>query len=91
MTPIKIHGLIQAVGNLVWLGWFLRLWYLYNFTSILFYYMMPDWIIALNVCLAIGGVYLSRQTFEGKAKPIIGYVYLILGVIAGFGIDILTN
>lgn len=62
----KILGLVAICINVLLLLNSIYLFYAYNFTSILFYFMYPNWILLVNSLLAIVGIYMSILLIRNK-------------------------
>ena len=62
----RIIGLVTVCINSLLLFKSLYLYYLYNFTNILFLFMYPTWVLLVNALLGIIGVYLSILLYKRK-------------------------
>ena len=72
----KINGFIQITIGLFWLLHYVRLWYLYNYTDVLFNFMYPNWILVLFSFLSISGIIVGVFTIFNKLKWN-GYILII--------------
>lgn len=64
MNAAKISGAVLVVLNLYWIGFYVNLFYKYHYTAILFAFMLPDWLLILNVIFGIVGVYLGCTVYR---------------------------
>lgn len=64
----KIIGLIGMVISLLLIIDSLRWFYLYNFTSILFCFMYPNWVVVTDAYLGLVGFYISLLLYKGGIK-----------------------
>ena len=87
----QLHGIIQIVLAILWTLHFAQYFYWYHFTSILFYYMYPDWALILFVGIGFVGILIGTAVYRGKKMIKTGYFQLIgllvLGLIFDFFIS----
>jgi len=85
----KIGGIIILIINIIWTGHWIYLFYGYHFTGILWYVMLPDWILILNTTFGLIGIIIGTRLMKGiivikKAllieipKFIVGFLILFL-------------
>ena len=60
----KILGSLIVLGNLYWVWINLRLFYMYNFTEILFALKIPNWALFLYVIFGLIGIYIGVKVFK---------------------------
>lgn len=88
LTP-RIHGIIQIMTSIVFFYFHAELFYGYHFTSILYLFMVPDWILVLNMLLGIIGIFIGVNTYKSKLKIWKGYLWLIVIFILGSSVNII--
>jgi len=78
-----ISGILIVLVSLCWLAFNGNLFYQYHFTSSLFYLMLPDWLLFLNILMSVAGI-LIGVSFLRKGKPLKGakLFFLILSILA---------
>jgi hypothetical protein len=90
MNPVKnkaklTMGLVLAVINILWTAHWIWLFYAYHFTSILWLFMYPDWVLILNISIGLIGVYIGYRLIKSKMSVLTALItdipILILGLI----------
>jgi hypothetical protein len=80
-------GWFIILFNLWWIWFNGQLFYKYHYTSLLFIYMHPDWVLGLNIILAILGVFIGIKVLRRKMteRPAlkIAFGILLLGFLVG--------
>ena len=71
------NGLIQIGISLYFAFMFVRLWYLYHYSSILFSFMYPDWVLVLFITMSLSGFGIGCLVISKKLKIKNGYFFLI--------------
>jgi hypothetical protein len=82
-NSIRIFAIILMLFSTCWGGYHIKLIYDYHFTSKLFFILLPDWILLLNIGAGFIGIYLGFLTFINKLKPILAFIislFLFLGL-----------
>ena len=65
----QIVGIICAVINLLWIIHFAYFFFAYRFCKdTLWFFMIPDWILIVNMTIGIIGFYLSLLLFRNRLK-----------------------
>jgi hypothetical protein len=67
-TKNKIIGIILLIVNLTWTGHWIWLFYGYYFTGILWLYMIPDWMLILNMIIGLIGIFIGIKLINKKIK-----------------------
>jgi len=77
----QVVGSIFLIINLIWIIIFSRLFYLYHFTTKLWFFMYPDWLLILNIGIGIFGIVIGLKIIKSKqlsqTKTIIFEIALI--------------
>ena len=71
----KICGLLIVGLSLVLIVRNIRLFYLYNYSEVLFNYMLPTSVILLEIALAVIGVIIGFRTGTTRLKLKTGLLY----------------
>lgn len=61
----KVAILIIGINGW-WIYEFARLWHAYHFSSMLFLFMYPDWVMVLNITVGILGIIIGVALFFDK-------------------------
>ncbi|GAB5526233.1 MAG: hypothetical protein Roseis2KO_41050 [Roseivirga sp.] len=75
-----ISGILIMAVNLYWIVHNIRLYWLYHYTSVLFVYMLPDWVLFTNVAWGCIGLFAGLQVIRGRLKPLSGILFQ-LGIV----------
>jgi hypothetical protein len=83
MTTSKIKtnkalGIIILAAGVSWIIEFSWLFYAYNYTDILWYYMFPQWVLIFNCTLGLIGVLIGYRLFAGKIAAKTAYFLQLL-------------
>jgi|GEM_PF-6188085 len=73
MTKNKVAAALLIFLNCCYIFFYLRLWYQYEFTNILFMVMLPTWKIILNLIVGIAGIFMGIKVFESTISIIKGF------------------
>jgi hypothetical protein len=84
----KITGGILIVVNAYWIFNNLKLLHLYNFSDIIFSYMIPDWILVLSSLIGIFGVIIGINLFKCQIKMVKGITISFLLILARIVIEL---
>jgi hypothetical protein len=80
-----IIGLLIAAINILWTAHWIWFFYAYHFTSILWLFMYPDWILILNISIGLIGVYVGYSLIKSKMSVLTALItdipILIMGLI----------
>jgi len=74
---------IWLINNLYWL-------YMYNFTGILWLFMIPNWILLLNAILSSIGIYLGNRVRRNSLSIFLGILFCICLILVGMSIQYLN-
>lgn len=66
----QIIGFVFLGLNILWTGHWFWLFYAYHFTSILWFYMYPAWVLILNILIGLIGIYLGYRLIKDKISII---------------------
>ena len=55
----RVIGILILIFIIIWTWKWIWFYYAYHFTSILWLYMHPDWVILLNILIGVIGFYLG--------------------------------
>ncbi len=83
ITWSLISGMIMIFFNLYWIWFSMHLWYLYNYTDILFLFMYPDWVLYFNSGLGLIGILIGIGIVKVKIKIKLGILIDIAFIILG--------
>ncbi|TKG89834.1 hypothetical protein EYV94_24760 [Puteibacter caeruleilacunae] len=62
----RIIGVMIIILNLAWTEHWIRRFYFYHYTNILWYFMYPDWVLILNTIIGLIGVYIGIRLTKGQ-------------------------
>ena len=82
-------GLIMLGLNALWLYTTTSLLYSYNYTTKLYYFMVPTWILLVEIIFALTGIYIGQLIIRNKIKTLKWLLIDLLLVITGIGISII--
>ena len=85
----RIHGIIQIVISIVFIYFHAELFYGYHFSGNLYLFMIPNWILVLNILLGIIGIFIGVKTYKGTLKIWQGYLLLITILILGSSLEMI--
>ena len=85
----RIHGIIQIVISIVFIYFQAELLYGYHFSGNLYLFMIPNWILVLNILLGIIGIFIGVKTYKGTLKIWQGYLLLITILILGSSLEMI--
>lgn len=81
----QIVGFMIIILNILWTGYWIWLFYGYHFTSILWFFMYPDWILILNILIGLIGIYLGYRLVKNRISILMALIIdipiFILGLI----------
>lgn len=78
MPKDKIVGTILILVNVYYVYHYARLWYLYEYTDILFM-MLPTWEIIMNLIIGLIGIHLGFKVFN-KSLSILKGILMSIGL-----------
>lgn len=81
-------GLIMLVLNALWLYTTTSILYSYSYTTKLYYYMAPTWILLVEIIFALTGIYIGQLIIRNKINTLKWILIDFLLVISGIGISI---
>jgi hypothetical protein len=88
MKGNEIAGITIVLLNLWWTSNWVWLFYAYDFSSILFYYMHPDWVLLLDIVIGFIGVLIGYIVFMYRLSVfkaiVLDSLLLILGISVSF-------
>jgi len=84
-----IIGLFVIIFNTYLIFDSLYLIYLYHFTSILFMFMYPDWVLVLNAILGLLGIFIGWKILNRKLRIIKWFLIDFFAILTGFVIKTL--
>jgi hypothetical protein len=82
-----VIGIIIIIINIYWGFLNVRLFYLYNFTEIVFAFTTPNWVLILNIISGIIGIIIGINVFRNKWSVKKGGLYAFLLILIGFSLD----
>ena len=82
-------GLIMLGLNALWLYTTTSLLYSYNYTTKLYFFMVPTWILLVEIIFALTGIYIGQLIIRNKIKTLKWLLIDLLLVITGIGISII--
>jgi len=82
-----LTGLILLAGNSFWLYLTISLFYYYNFTSLLFYFIVPTWIILVELIFSLTGIYIGQLIVRNKIKTLKWFLIDLLLVMTAISIN----
>ena len=88
---LRINGIIQIVISVVFIYFHAELFYGYNYSGKLYLFMIPNWILILNMLLGIIGIFIGVKTYKGTLTTWKGYLWLIAILISGSSLDIIYS
>ena len=91
MRNNKITGVIEILIGLFWFYKYLNLIYLYNFTDILFYSMLPDYVLIINLLLGLLVIILGIITILKKIMIKKSMITTMIALIIGITIEIIAT
>lgn len=91
MSKHKVVGFIVIALSTYYIYHFSRLWYLYEFTDILFFMMLPTWEIVLNIIIGIIGVFLGVKIYRQSISIMRGVSTTLGLMLSGRIINLATN
>ena len=80
----QIVGIICAVINLLWTIHFAYFFFAYRFCKVLWFVMIPDWILIVNMTIGVIGLYLSLLLFRNRLKMKIFLIIEFFLLLSGF-------
>lgn len=84
------NGIIQIILSVLWIWHYGILLYYYNFTDILFAFIVPTWTIILFILMGILGIIIGISVCVGKQKIKKGYFQIFCLLIIGVLIDLIV-
>ena len=82
-----VIGIIIIITNIYWSFLNTRLFYLYNFTEIVFAFTTPNWVLILNIVFGIIGIGIGVHVLRNKWSIKKGGLYAFLLILIGFLLD----
>ncbi len=86
----QIVGLLIVIINTLWTVHWSLLLLAYHFTSILWLYMLPDWLLILNILIGLWGGYIGYRLIKSKISILIALTMdifiLIMGLIVLYSV-----
>lgn len=83
-----IVGIVFISISLFWIWEQIHLWYLYHHSNILFYYIIPNWVLLLNLIVGAGGVYIGtriiQHSIQIKRGILIGIILIAISLLSNF-------
>jgi hypothetical protein len=83
----KIFGIITLLVSIIWLLFYLKTYYDYNYTSKLFFVMVPNWILVINIIAGIIGSIVSIGILKQKINPLISTIIIFNTYLFLFGLE----
>lgn len=83
----KIFGIITLLVSIIWLLFYLKTYYDYNYTSKMFLVMVPNWILVINIIAGIIGSIVSIGILKQKINPLISTIIIFITYLFLFGLQ----
>jgi len=80
-------GIFLLVGNTFWVYITTSLLYSYNFTTKLYFYRIPIWILFFEIIFALTGIFIGQLIIRNKIKTLKWFLIDLLIVIIGISIN----
>lgn len=84
----KIIGLIIIVLSIFWMFQNVRLFYWYHYTDMLFAFMLPDWVLFMQIILASINLMIGYKLIIKKLTVKKGLLYFLLLFFIGVVINL---
>lgn len=79
-----ILGTLQLLLSIFWIYHISRLYYLYEYTDILFAFRIPNWVLIIEIIMSSFNGYLGIKLVRGKISLRKSYGIFILFMITGY-------
>jgi len=74
----KIFGIITLLVSIIWLLFYLKTYYDYNYPLYPFGRLVPNWILVINIIAGIIGSIVSIGILKQKIKPLISTIIIFI-------------
>ncbi len=88
MNKNKIVGIIIIILAILWIIHYCYKVYLYHFTDLLFFTMLPNYVLAINITLGLLMFLLGVKTIKGSLKLNKTITISILAIVLGAILEI---
>jgi len=90
-TGHLVGGLGIIAFNLLWVWFWVDMYHHYQNAYLLFIYMVPDWIIFMNIGLGFVGILIGFLVISKSIGVKIGVMIDATLLLLGFGTDLITT
>jgi len=95
LSAIKKHhhvliGLLVLSGNICWLIQTASLYYSYNYTSVLHYFMVPTWVLIEETIIALSGIIIGFRILKKRIPALRWLIIDIVLTSIAIGISIMA-
>jgi glucose uptake protein GlcU len=87
----KILGLLLVIVGVYWTLKFLWLFYAYNFTEVLFAFMLPDYVLIINILIGLTIILFGIRTLKKQMKLSRSLLYSISLIAVGIILESTAN
>ena len=91
ITPLQATGLAVMLLNCWWLWHNAQRWYSQHFEDVLFFYLLPDWLLYMKMTFALVGIGAGVQVFRRKMKELTGLLCAVLLMTSAFVIEVIVT